>query len=121
VSLTSGVGRGSGAARYRTLAGTAGLSREEPESRWGSLFQRRALVELAGQRFVVVESMSDSLTMQQFGEDLLELGAYNALYLDMGDWDEGWYKTGKQVVKLGHRRTETGRQSNWLVLTSSKL
>jgi hypothetical protein len=87
----------------------------------GSLFQRRALVELADHRFAVVESVSDSLTMQQFGKDLLELGAYNALYLDMGDWDEGWYKTGQRVVTLGNRRTETARQSNWLVFTSAKL
>ena len=80
----------------------------------GSVFQRRALVELAGHQFAVVESVADNLTMRQFGDDLLELGARNALYLDMGDWDEGWYKTGRQVVKLGYRRTETARQSNWL-------
>ncbi|WP_201982218.1 hypothetical protein [Hymenobacter rubidus] len=80
----------------------------------GAVFQRRALVELAGRRFVVVESTSDAMTMQQFADDLLELGARNTLYLDMGGWDEGWYKTGPQVVKLGHRRTDTARQSNWL-------
>ena len=81
----------------------------------GSVFQRRALVELASHRFAVVESVADNLTLKQFGDDLLELGAHNAIYLDMGDWDEGWYKTGRQVVKLGHRRTDTARQSNWLV------
>ncbi|HEX8330332.1 MAG TPA: hypothetical protein VF629_22570 [Hymenobacter sp.] len=81
----------------------------------GSVFQRRALVELADHRFAVIESVADNLTMQQFADDLIELGARNALYLDMGDWDEGWYKTGSQVVKLGNRRTETARQSNWLV------
>ncbi|WP_022823764.1 hypothetical protein [Hymenobacter norwichensis] len=84
----------------------------------GSLFQRRAIVELTDHRFAVAESASDLLTMHQFAEDLRELGAYNALYLDMGDWDEGWYKTGKQTVKLGHRRTETHRQSNWLVFAA---
>ncbi len=81
----------------------------------GSLFQRRALVEFADYRFAVVESASDATGMQQFGNDLVELGAKNALYLDMGDWDEGWYKRGSQVVGLGHRRTETAWQSNWLV------
>ncbi|GAB3637076.1 hypothetical protein GCM10027422_26660 [Hymenobacter arcticus] len=81
----------------------------------GSLFQRRALVEFADHRFAVVESASDAIGMQQFGDDLVELGAKNALYLDMGDWDAGWYKRGSQVVTLGHRRTETPRQSNWLV------
>jgi hypothetical protein len=81
----------------------------------GSLFQRRALVEFAHHRFAVVESAADDVTMQQFAAALLELGAQNALYLDMGDWDEGWYKDAGQVVGLGNRRTETARQSNWLV------
>jgi hypothetical protein len=84
----------------------------------GSLFQRRALAELAGHRFAVVESEADDLSMQQFGDDLVELGARSALYLDMGGWDEGWYKDGGRVVKLGHRRTDTARQSNWLVFGS---
>jgi hypothetical protein len=84
----------------------------------GSVFQRRALVEFAHHRFAVVESASDYLTMKQFGDDLVELGAQNALYLDMGDWDEGWYKSRGQLVKLGNRRTETARQSNWLVFVA---
>jgi hypothetical protein len=84
----------------------------------GAVFQRRALVEFAGHRLAVVESTSDYLTMQQFGDDLVELGAQNALYLDMGDWDEGWYKAGSSVVKTGNRRTQTARQSNWLVFVS---
>nr|GFC41050.1 hypothetical protein [Tanacetum cinerariifolium] len=50
----------------------------------GSVFQRRALVEFANYQFAVVESASDYLTLKQFGDDLLELGAQNALYLDMG-------------------------------------
>jgi hypothetical protein len=81
----------------------------------GSLFQRRALVEFADHHFAVAESASDYLTLQQFGDDLIELGAQNALYLDMGDWDEGWYKVGNTTVKLGNRRTQTAKQSNWLV------
>lgn len=81
----------------------------------GSVFQRRALVEFANHQFAVVESADDNLEMQQFGNDLLELGARNALYLDMGDWDEGWYRTAGRVVTLGHRRTHTAQQSNWLV------
>jgi hypothetical protein len=92
---------------------------QRPEG--GSVFQRRALVELTGRRFVVVESLSDNVTMKQFAADLIELGARNALYLDMGDWDEGWYKSGSQVVKLGHRRTDTARQSNWLVFVQPGL
>lgn len=86
----------------------------------GSAFQRRALVEFANHRFAVVESAADDLEMQQFAADLLELGAKNALYLDMGDWDEGWYRDGRRVVTLGHRRTHTARQSNWLVVTEPR-
>ena len=81
----------------------------------GSRFQRRALVELASHRFALIESVSDSLTLQQFGQDLVELGAHNALYLDMGDWDAGWYRQANKVVQLGYRRSQTARQSNWLV------
>jgi len=81
----------------------------------GSVFQRRALVEFANHQFAVVESAADDLEIKQFADDLLELGAKNALYLDMGDWDEGWYRAGSRVVTLGHRRTHTARQSNWLV------
>ncbi len=83
----------------------------------GSLFQRRALVEFANRRFAVVESLADDVEMKQFADDLLELGATNALYLDMGDWDEGWYRAGSEIIRLGHRRTHTARQSNWLVFT----
>jgi len=85
----------------------------------GSVFQRRALVEFANHRFAVVESAADDLEMRQFADDLLELGAKNALYLDMGDWDEGWYRAGSHVVTLGYRRTHTARQSNWLVFARS--
>ena len=81
----------------------------------GNGFQRRALAEFAGRRFAVVESAADNLPLSVFAQDLRELGAKNALYLDMGDWDEGWYKAGHQVVKLGLRRTQTTRQSNWLL------
>jgi hypothetical protein len=84
----------------------------------GSVFQRRALVEFASHRFAVVESASNYLTMKKFADDLLELGAKNALYLDMGDWDEGWYKSQGRVAVLGNRRTETARQSNWLVFVA---
>jgi len=84
----------------------------------GAVFQRRALVEFASHHLAVVESASDYLTIQQFGDDLVELGAQKALYLDMGDWDEGWYKEGSRVVKTGNRRTQTARQSNWLVFVS---
>ena len=82
----------------------------------GSRFQRRALAQWPGRRFAVVESTADNLTMQQFAADLIELGATDALYLDMGDWDEGWYRAGNgRAAALGHLRTETARQSNWLV------
>ena len=108
-------------ARVRAAGGTLLLQEllvfagQNQRAAGGSLFQRRALVELANRRLAVVESVADGLTMQQFADDLLALGARNALYLDMGDWDEGWYKANGRVIRLGHRQTETARQSNWLV------
>jgi hypothetical protein len=52
-----------------------------------------------------------------FAADLAALGAQTAMNLDMGAWDEGWYrgKDGK-IVRLGHDKSSTKRQSNWLVL-----
>jgi len=52
-----------------------------------------------------------------FADDLALLGAKTAMNLDMGAWDEGWYRDARgEIVRLGHDRSSTQRQSNWLVL-----
>ena len=79
-----------------------------------SLFQRRALCIWHGE-LVVVES-NTACTMQKFANVLKSCGIQNALYVDMGSWDEGWYrnKNGQQI-SIGKMKNETDRQSNWFV------
>jgi len=80
---------------------------------------RRGIATGDGQRSFVVESL-EPVKLATFAADLAVLGAKTALNLDMGAWDAGWYRdeTGA-VVRLGHDRSHTDRQSNWLVLRSS--
>lgn len=93
------------------------VSNSKPASfRDKSRFQRRALVEFRDESFAVIESTT-SITFNTFTADLVYLGARNALYLDMGAWDEGWYRsssTGK-VNAIGNDRSLTYRQSNWII------
>ncbi len=81
-----------------------------------SKFQRRAILEFCDGRFGIVESTTP-ITFSTFIADLVCLGVRNALYLDMGAWDEGWYRnsgTGKVKV-IGNDRSLTYRQSNWII------
>lgn len=80
------------------------------------LFERRAVVIFKSGEVAVVES-KNRITLDEFAGDLVKMGAKDAIYTDMGSWDEGWYrdpKTGKKVV-TGRNRSETGRQSSWVV------
>lgn len=82
-----------------------------------SKFQRRAVVKFKKGSFGIVES-DRAITFNTFNDDLVWMGADQALYLDMGAWDEGWFRdatTGKTVV-IGNDRSLTHKQSNWLVL-----
>jgi hypothetical protein len=78
-------------------------------------FQRRAIVKLKGNKTAVIESY-EHITLTAFTRDLLELGAYDALYTDMGSWDEGWYKQNNEVITIGRIRSQTDKQCNWVVL-----
>ncbi|MBL7889498.1 MAG: hypothetical protein JNL24_08100 [Bacteroidia bacterium] len=80
------------------------------------LFQRRAIVKLKGNKTAIIESF-EHITLAAFTKDLLELGVIDALYTDMGSWDEGWYRdpvSGK-ITTIGRIRTETEKQCNWVV------
>lgn len=80
------------------------------------LFQRRAIVKFKGNKTAIIESY-EHITLTAFTTDMLELGVTEALYTDMGAWDEGWYKepaTGK-VITIGRMRTQTDKQCNWVV------
>ncbi len=81
------------------------------------LFQRRAIVKLKGNKTAIIESY-EHITLTAFTNDLLELGVTDALYTDMGAWDEGWYKNpaDNSVVTIGRMKTQTDKQCNWVVL-----
>ena len=80
------------------------------------LFQRRAIVKLKGNKTAIIESF-EHITLAAFTKDLLELGVIDALYTDMGSWDEGWYRdpVSEKVTTIGRIRTETEKQCNWVV------
>jgi hypothetical protein len=79
-----------------------------------SKFQRRALC-IWHSELVVVES-NTPCTMQKFANTLKSCGIQNALYVDMGSWDEGWYRNSHgQQISIGMMKNETDRQSNWFV------
>ncbi|MDP3506600.1 MAG: hypothetical protein Q8T09_01290 [Candidatus Melainabacteria bacterium] len=82
-----------------------------------SKFQRRAIGLTKQGTFKIFES-DKAITFSTFNNDLATLGATEALYFDMGAWDEGWYRhatTGKTIT-IGLDKSQTHRQSNWLVL-----
>lgn len=79
-----------------------------------TLFQRRAIAKFKDGQTGIVESKA-AITLTQFGQDLKEAGARNALYTDMGTYDEGWYRDASNSVKpLGQDRSMTSKQTNWL-------
>lgn len=83
------------------------------------VFQRRCLVQMKDKSWAVAESQ-EAITLADFTNDITEFGAYNALYTDMGSWDEGWYRdpgTEKRET-IGQIRTETSKQSNWIIFVS---
>jgi hypothetical protein len=84
-----------------------------------SLFQRRALVSYRNGQQALLESVKP-LTLTEFAQDLADSDVLNAIYLDMGDWDEGWYRDYENHVHtLGHSLRATARQTNWLVFSES--
>ena len=80
-----------------------------------ALYVRRALVEKTNGTWCVVESQKEA-SLNQFAVDLVEFGAQNALYTDMGSFDEGWFRYAGAPIALGRSRSQTALQSNWWVL-----
>jgi hypothetical protein len=62
----------------------------------------------------VIESY-EHITLTDYTKDLLELGVTDALYTDMGSWDEGWYRNGNDIETIGRIRSQTDKQCNWVV------
>ncbi|MBI4433357.1 hypothetical protein HY632_01140 [Candidatus Uhrbacteria bacterium] len=83
-------------------------------------FHRRALVTHRAGYDVpdIIESVQPFASLSDFAEHLAALGAHEAINLDMGAWDEGWYRdpaTGT-IHTLGQIRTATDRQTNWIII-----
>jgi hypothetical protein len=80
------------------------------------LFQRRAVVLYRDSTISIVES-KNAITLQEFADDLVKMKTLNAIYTDMGSYDEGWARNpGKGAIEvIGDNRTQTLRQSNWLI------
>lgn len=82
-----------------------------------SKFQRRA-IGLTKQGAYKIFQSDKAISFSTFNSNLVSMGVTEALYFDMGAWDEGWYRhatTGK-TISIGLDRSRTDRQSNWLIL-----
>lgn len=75
---------------------------------------RRALIKFED-CFVIGESHRP-ISIQEFQETLISIGATDAIYLDMGSWSEGWYKDVKnRIIRIGDNFNSTHRQTNWII------
>lgn len=80
------------------------------------LFQRRAIVIYADGNVAMIETKSP-ITLSEFANDLVRMKVWNAMYTDMGSYDEGWVRDpgNEKIIVIGNNRMETARQSNWLI------
>lgn len=81
-----------------------------------ALFQRRAIVTMNDGSGAVIESY-EHIRLARFSADLAELGVRDAVYTDMGGWDEGWYRdpASGQTETIGRLRLQTDLQTNWFI------
>jgi len=80
---------------------------------------RRALIQFKD-TFCIGESQRP-VTISEFQEALVNIGAINAINLDMGTWSEGWYKNHNfEKITVGEKMYSTNKQSNWIIYTIEK-
>ncbi len=80
---------------------------------------RRALVQTENSTFVV-ETL-DRIHIDDFTQCLIRMDAISAIYLDMGSWSEGWYRTEDGALQMmGENYRSTHLQTNWLIVKPSK-
>ncbi len=79
-------------------------------------FQCRGIVKLKSGKVAVVES-EEEISLKTFAADLAAEGSVkDLLYIDMGAWDEGWYKNSEgKLVVIGTNRSATEKQCNWII------
>jgi hypothetical protein len=78
---------------------------------------RRSLVKFSDSSFLVCES-SRAMTIMEFQKALKEIGASDAVNLDMGSWSEGWYKNSLGHKTIGGSFINTDKQTNWIIYTT---
>jgi beta-glucosidase len=79
---------------------------------------RRALIQFKN-AYCIGES-SIPVTIDEFQESLLKIGAVSAVNLDMGTWSEGWYKNqDNERIRIGEKMISTQKQTNWIVYSKS--
>lgn len=81
----------------------------------------RAACLMADGTFAIVQGGDDQYS-HEFVEGLAAIGVTQAVYLDMGTWAYGWYRTddGSAPVELAQHFDNTAHQSNWLVVTAAR-
>ena len=73
----------------------------------------RALIKFDG--YFAIGQSRNVISILEFQKSLIDIGAIDAIYLDMGTWSEGWYKDAiKGFVTIGDSKTSTHRQTNWI-------
>lgn len=79
----------------------------------------RAACIMGNGGFAVIQCLDDQLP-EEFVNGLVALGVREALYLDMGSWGYGWYRTSADAPlhELASRFANTRYQSNWLMLVA---
>ncbi len=75
---------------------------------------RRALIKFNDGSFLVGESHR-AMSIQEFQNALKEIGAIDAVNLDMGSWSEGWHKVNNERIIIGENFLNTHRQTNWII------
>ncbi|MBX3150210.1 hypothetical protein KF728_08695 [Candidatus Obscuribacterales bacterium] len=78
-------------------------------------FQMRAIAKFSSGLEAIVES-DTAIDFKTFNSDLVVMGVKDAIYTDMGAWDEGWYRDPKagNLVAIGLDRSKTDKQTNWV-------
>ncbi len=81
----------------------------------------RAACIMANGEFAIVQGV-DNQYADEFVEGLATIGVTRAVYLDMGTWAYGWYRTepGANAVELSQRFDNTAHQSNWIVVRAKR-
>ncbi|UAM99118.1 phosphodiester glycosidase family protein [Polaribacter litorisediminis] len=81
---------------------------------------RRAIIKYGNGAIFIAETHRP-VTILEFQKALVEIGVKDALYLDMGSWSEGWYRSSScERLRIGELFSNTSKQTNWLTFERKK-